>query len=44
MVSLFCFSLGLLGLPMIVGFVQGFIESIRGPRPRLRIFLPDSEG
>lgn len=40
----FYFSLGLLGLPLICGFIQGFVEAIRpSPGSRLRIVVFDEE-
>ena len=38
------FIVGLLGLvvmPIVVGFIQGFVEALRRPRPRLRVVCFD---
>lgn len=36
-------SLALLSMPFVVGFVQGFVEALRRPRPRLRVIFMDDE-
>jgi hypothetical protein len=37
-------SLIMLSLPILIGFVQGFIEALRRPRPRLRLVVFDENG
>jgi hypothetical protein len=36
-------SLIVLSLPILIGFVRGFIEAFRRPRPRLRLVVFDEE-
>jgi hypothetical protein len=39
MISMLCYSLALISLPILIGFIRGFVEALHRPRPRLRLVI-----